>query len=568
VNRLGKYQLVAEIARGGMGIVYLAVAQGPARFSKLLVVKELKPELVDDPTFLEMFLEEARLAARLNHPNIVQTYEVGAESSRHYIVMDYLDGVPLARILRKKNPAFDLHMHLRVICESLRGLQYAHALKDFDGSPLGIVHRDVNPQNVFITYDGQTKLVDFGIAKALDSSIETRTGVLKGKPAYMAPEQISGDIDPRADVFAAGVMVWEAAAGRRMWHKKGDVEVLAAVLKGDLPSLRDAAPEAPDALVALCDKSLAKDPNARHQTADELRAELEAYLESSGNNVQMPDVSSAVAGIFHEERAKTRAQIENHINALRARKEDEKLPSLRPPAPEPASMESSLGGMQQATAPGTEVPYEDSVAMREYQQARTKRLIAAFAVLLVGGLTIGGYYMGTRLKRQQQDTGAQTTPTATADPAASTSSVGAVTSPPPAANLPTPPAAPSETVAAKDPGPPRPIAGQVNTAWRPPTRPPQLSHSSSTTTQDKPVTPPPATTATIVEGEKGFLTLDTYPYSRVSTGGRVLGDTPLVRIPLPAGSHVLTLENATEKLRTTITVQIKPGETVSKRLAF
>ncbi len=568
MNRLGKYQLVAEIARGGMGIVYLAVAQGPARFSKLLVVKELKPELVDDPTFLEMFLEEARLAARLNHPNIVQTYEVGAEGRRHYIVMDYLDGVPLARILRKKNPLFTLPMHLRVICESLRGLQYAHALKDFDGTPLGIVHRDVNPQNVFITYDGQAKLVDFGIAKALDSSIETRTGVLKGKPAYMAPEQISGDIDPRADVFAAGVMVWEAAAGRRMWHKKGDVEVLAAVLKGDLPSLREASPEAPDDLVKLCDKALAKDPSERHQTADELRAELEAYLESSGTNVQMPDVSMAVAQIFHEERAKTRTQIENHIAALKARKEDEKLPSLRPAPPEPQTQDSSVG-LHQATPPGTEVPFEDSVAMQQYQANRTKRLIAAAAVLLVGGLTIGGFFIGARLRKDAAHANA-----ATAEPAVG--SVALNTTTPPAtqtADTPSPREA-TPTVATPTPTPDdtgkkasATVArggGGPATRWTPPParQPPPQPHPAPQETK------PPQAPAPVEDKGTGFLTLDTYPYTRVSTGGRVLGDTPLIRFPLPAGTHVLTLENSNEKLRQTTVVTIKPGETVSKRLAF
>src|SRR5262245_54146628 len=138
-----------------MGIVYLAIARGPARFSKLLVLKQLKPELVEDPSFLEMFLEEARLAARLNHPNIVQTYEVGHDENRHFIVMDYLEGVTLARLLRKRSPKFTLNMQLRVISEALSGLHYAHTLTDFNGTSLGIVHRDATPQNVFITYDGQ-----------------------------------------------------------------------------------------------------------------------------------------------------------------------------------------------------------------------------------------------------------------------------------------------------------------------------------------------------------------------------------------------------------------------------
>jgi len=328
--QLGKYQLVAEIARGGMGIVYLAVAHGPARFSKLLVVKELKPELVEDGNFLEMFLEEARLAARLSHPNIVQTYEIGAEGNRHYMVMDYLEGVTLARAIRKKSERFTLAMQLRIMCEILQGLDYAHSLKDFDGTPLGIVHRDATPQNVFITFDGTVKLVDFGIAKALDSTVETRTGVLKGKPAYMAPEQIGGDVDPRADVFAVGVMVWEAIVGRRMWHKKGDVEVLTNIIKGQIPTLAEIKPDAPEQLIRICDRALAKNREDRYPTAADFQADLEAYLVASRTEINSREVGKVIGELFATERTTTRSTIEQHIASLKSGKPVEKLPSLRP----------------------------------------------------------------------------------------------------------------------------------------------------------------------------------------------------------------------------------------------
>src|SRR5262245_9224273 len=152
---LGKYQLIAEIARGGMGIVYLAMVQGPGGFNKLVVIKELKPELVEDPVFLAMFLDEARLAARLNHPNIVQTNEVSNDGHRYFMAMDYLDGRGLDRVRRRSKKlgwGLTLPMHLRVICDMLTGLDYAHKLTDFDGTALGIVHRDVSPQNIFLTF--------------------------------------------------------------------------------------------------------------------------------------------------------------------------------------------------------------------------------------------------------------------------------------------------------------------------------------------------------------------------------------------------------------------------------
>lgn len=392
-----------------MGIVFLAVAHGPARFSKLLVVKELKPELVEDGNFLEMFLEEARLAARLSHPNIVQTYEIGAEGNRHYMVMDYLEGVTLARAIRKKSERFTLAMQLRIMCEILQGLDYAHSLKDFDGTPLGIVHRDATPQNVFITFDGTVKLVDFGIAKALDSTVETRTGVLKGKPAYMAPEQIGGDVDPRADVFAVGVMVWEAIVGRRMWHKKGDVEVLTNIIKGQIPTLAEIKPDAPEQLIRICDRALAKNREDRYPTAADFQADLEAYLVASRTEINSREVGKVIGELFATERTTTRSTIEQHIASLKSGKPVEKLPSLRPaqvessttpsgvkpgsmrladpPSFTPASLQSIVTGS--GTPGGTEMPSSASDALLKELAAKKQKTtigiaIGAGAVMLIG----------------------------------------------------------------------------------------------------------------------------------------------------------------------------------------
>jgi serine/threonine protein kinase len=390
-----------------MGIVYLAVAHGPARFSKLLVVKELKPELVEDGSFLDMFLEEARLAARLNHPNIVQTYEIGAEGNRHYMVMDYLEGVTLARVLRKKNERFTLPMQLRIMCEILQGLEYAHTLKDFDGAPLGIVHRDATPQNVFVTFDGTVKLVDFGIAKALDSTVETRTGVLKGKPAYMAPEQIGGDVDPRADVFAVGVMVWEAVVGHRMWHKKGDVEVLTNIIKGNIPTLRETKPDAPEHLIRICDRALSRNREDRYATAADFHADLEAYLVQSKTDVSTREVGKLVAELFATERTSTRTTIEQHIASLKSGKPVEKLPSLRPPSSESLSTPSGAkpGSMRLADPPsftpvspqsitgatpgGAEMPSGASDALAKELAAKKQKTTIAIA-LGAGVIAIAG----------------------------------------------------------------------------------------------------------------------------------------------------------------------------------
>jgi serine/threonine-protein kinase len=210
--QVDRYRLIAGIGTGGMADVYLAV-YGNAdidRFQKLLVLKILKPELSADPEFVAMFLDEARLAARLNHPNVVQTIEVGENAGRHFLAMEYLEGQPLNRVMQVLggHSGFDLSGRLTVLLRALAGLDYAHELADYDGTPLSVVHRDVSPGNILVGYGGQIKLMDFGIAKAKDSSSETRVGMFKGKTAYMAPEQArAGAVDRRADIYAAGVVL-------------------------------------------------------------------------------------------------------------------------------------------------------------------------------------------------------------------------------------------------------------------------------------------------------------------------------------------------------------------------
>ncbi len=345
-----------------MGIVYLAISSGLAGFSKLFVIKELKPELVEDQSLLDMFLEEARLAARLNHPNIVPTYEVGIDGNRPFIVMDYLEGQTLARLINKTRPkegeesAFTLDMHLTIISEALEGLHYAHNREDFDGSTLSIVHRDVSPQNLFVTYDGQVKVVDFGIAKASDTTIETRTGIFKGKPSYMAPEQVQGDVDPRTDVFAVGVMLWEAVARRRMWPKKTDVEILTNLIKKAIPKLEEAAPDAPAELVRIIDKAVAPNVDDRYASAKALRTDLEAYLDTRAPRPSLKEIGGLVAKTFAKQREQLRTIIEACIAESKSSDASSqtmrsKLPSIAPP--DENSGPSSPSGSSSSLSPSS-----------------------------------------------------------------------------------------------------------------------------------------------------------------------------------------------------------------------
>jgi eukaryotic-like serine/threonine-protein kinase len=290
-----------------MAEVYLVLAEGPGGFSKLQVVKLMRSDISEHerPDFLNMFQDEARLAARLNHPNIVQSHEVGEDGGQPFIVMEYLDGQSLSRVQQRSRhlgSKFPLEMELFVLCQVLEGLDYAHTLRDYDGTPLNMVHRDVSPQNVFITYAGQTKLVDFGVAKTLESS-KTRAGVVKGKVAYMAPEQVvGGHVDHRADLFSVGVLLWEAIAGKAMHGDLSVYESLSRLVRGELPKIRDAVPDVPAELTKIVEKALALTPDHRFDDADAFRAALLGYLESCCH-VRARDVGERVAQLFARERA-------------------------------------------------------------------------------------------------------------------------------------------------------------------------------------------------------------------------------------------------------------------------
>ena len=316
----GKYRLIAELGQGGMATVYLAVALGQSGFRKLAVVKLLRPEIAVDDEFVQMFLDEAKLCARLSHPNIVHTYDVGVDEVGHLMAMEYLDGVSLhaavAKLSRKGGP-FNFPMQCRVLLDVVEGLRYAHELKDYDGRSLEIVHRDVTPHNIFVTYDGQVKLLDFGIAKAATSSVRTATGVIKGKLTYMAPEQARGEpVDPRADLYAVGVMLWEAVTGRRRWPTGlSQPALFTRLASGEPPENPNAAGQGyPPEIDGIILKALAPKPDDRFQTAGELREALEGVLRKL-EPVSLRDLGGMLAEAFSDGRKRLRDVIEEQFRS-------------------------------------------------------------------------------------------------------------------------------------------------------------------------------------------------------------------------------------------------------------
>lgn len=317
VRWVGKYRILSELGRGGMANVYLAVARGPGGVAKLVVLKALLPELASEPGALAMFLDEARLAAQLNHANVVQTYEVGTEGERQVIVMEYLEGQSLAQIIKRaelSGRAMPPGMAVRIVIQVLEGLHYAHDLSSYDGAPLSLVHRDVSPQNVFVTYDGQVKVLDFGIAKAASSSTHTATGIVKGKIAYMAPEQMVGDnVDRRADVFSIGCMLWAFATGKKLWKDTPDVHIMRRVINAEIPNPQSVNPAVDDELDRIVMKALAAERNERYQTALELQEDLERYLEERSITVKQKEIGNFVSTLFADTRAELKALIERQI---------------------------------------------------------------------------------------------------------------------------------------------------------------------------------------------------------------------------------------------------------------
>jgi serine/threonine protein kinase len=307
-----RYRLLLQLGQGGSANVFLAVARGPAGFNKLVVLKALKRSVAGDLELRRSFLHEARLSARLNHPNIVAVNEIVEQEGLPVLVMEYLEGQPLSEVVARTEP--DLGLQLRIISDALSGLHYSHELTDYDGTPLRLVHRDMTPHNVFVTYDGVVKLLDFGIARIGTATPSGQSGNVQGKLRYMAPEQVMGEeIDRRTDIFAVGVMLWEAAAGDRLWRDMGELTIMNRLVNGEIPSPTAVRPNCPAGLENICVKAMAYRKEDRYGTAAELQLDLECLLGEMGQQVTSHDVGKFVSNRFADARQHTRRIVEDKL---------------------------------------------------------------------------------------------------------------------------------------------------------------------------------------------------------------------------------------------------------------
>jgi eukaryotic-like serine/threonine-protein kinase len=412
-SSIGRYDILSLLGEGGMARVFLALRRDAFGSEKLVVIKQVRPQFAADSEFLTMFMDESRIALQLNHPNVVHTYEVVAEDPDYFLSMEFLEGRTLAQVLRKYGRrSFPVDLHIWILTQVLAGLQYAHELRDLDGTPLGIVHRDVNPSNVLITSTGEVKLLDFGIAKAAGAATFTQQGVVKGKLGYAAPEQCLGRAsDARTDLFAVGMMLWEAIAGQRRSAAESNAALLQARVTNKEPSIDQVVPDVSPRLAEVCQRALAYSLEERYSSAAEFKSDLDAYLEARRSRLSAANLAEPMARLFAEDFSKLRGQIEAYVQ------EGRRASASARHLVEPNSSKSGPHVLSVQQAPASKPPLE---------KVRFKKLWIALA-----GSAIAGTLLASVLASKDKNPNPSEVTSAT-----TVRSVGALTASPSAGNPP------------------------------------------------------------------------------------------------------------------------------------
>lgn len=304
IRRFGRYTLIKKLATGGMAEIWLARQTGVAGFNRFVVIKKILSHLAEEETFRNMFLDEARMSAALTHPNIVQVYDLGEADETYFIAMEFILGENLAAIawrgVKRQSPLSPTFA-ARIMADACKALDYAHRLRGPNGTPLEIVHRDISPQNILVTYEGEVKVVDFGIAKAASKSQHTKTGMLKGKFSYMSPEQCLGhDVDRRSDVFALGIVLYELCTGKRLFKHESELMILEMITKRRITPPSEVADNIPPELEQIIMKALEKDVNVRFATSQDLQIALEDFIRGQSEPATNGDIAAYMRGLFQD----------------------------------------------------------------------------------------------------------------------------------------------------------------------------------------------------------------------------------------------------------------------------
>ncbi len=573
--------------------MYLARAEGPAGFDKTVALKRIHPHMAKEEAFVQMFLDEARIASRISHPNVCNVFDFGEDKGNYYIAMEYLNGEPLSKLLRvvwlqpwqKESPRL-AHYAARVIADACEGLHAAHELRDDENELLHVVHRDVSPHNLFVTFNGSVRVVDFGIASARNRLHQTSTGEVKGKFAYMAPEQLRGkQVDRRADVWSLGVVLWEMVTMRRLFRRGTEMETIFAVASDSIPRPSQyrygISPELEE--IIMC--ALARNPEERFATSRDLGRELTRHLASESDLVGPADLADWMKELFPEGATEKRALLDGAKSGT------------SPPPPPPAAteaarsslpMEPSLPKGAHALTHGDSeaastsqvvrhLPLEDDELGKPKGRRYARWGIAAAAVGVTLGLIAGAYQpLRDMLNKEERLRSTEERPKSTV------ARSEAETAAPPPATAPLGPeaqeagnslaqaAAPVAIPATAAPSPAAPSLPDVTR----PTSPEKDEQSASPRKRptraaprrvvvSKPAKPEPS--AVTGEGVVNVVTPGGWAY--VLENGRRLGQTP-ARLTLSAGKHVLEIRPFGEPPSKRVAVEIEPDriERVSIRI--
>jgi len=556
LTHVGKYQLGRKLATGGMAEVFLAKAEGPMGFEKTLVLKRILPHLAEDPQFVGMFLSEARLAAQLNHPNIVQIFDFGQSDNAYYLAMEHIDGMDLRTLslmARQRGMQLPPPVCAKIVSSACEGLAFAHDfVEPATGKPLNLIHRDISPDNILLSRQGAVKVVDFGIAKASTQGHKTQTGMVKGKIAYMPIEQLQGQpLDRRVDVYSLGIVLYELLTGQRPFDASTDVSMMQAILFEPLVPVTLRRADLPPALTQILDRAICKVREQRYPDCRAFQADLERYILSTGEPIGPWQLAQVITQLSSEA---TSAPTEDFVFAATAmsptsRAEGTPLEStLISGRHEPPSMvvgaSAVLPGVSETPAapsaplpPQTPLPLERKVAPAPAPALAIRPNRTGLWVAL-GGLALLAAGGGVLLFRG-----------------------GTPVAPPPAVVVaPTPtPSTPPEVEAepaAPVPTPPAPVAAAPEAL---PSEAPaqQLPPAPA---EPAPVEPPPAPVVRRQESQKGKLEFRIRPYATVFLDGKALGQTPLAPVSVSAGSHTLRFINRELGKDVTRTFDVKAGK--------
>lgn len=553
-ERFGNYEILRRLAAGGMAEVLLAKHTGMGGFERLVCLKRILPHLSAQEDFLKMFQDEARIAANLMHPNIAQIYDIAQEGEHTYIAMEYVRGEDLRRVYNQevaRGQTIPRHVAAQVIMGAAAGLDYAHRQADLDGQPLGIVHRDVSPQNIVVTYNGHVKIIDFGVAKAAGKLNQTRSGVLKGKYSYMSPEQASGDpVDGRTDIFALGITLYEITCGTRLFKRENELETLHAVIACNVTPPSQVVPKYDRDLEAIVLKALAYDADNRYQTAGEMEHDLERYLLNHGHPTSASHLAQYMHDLFADKLADealfggppwsenlTPSVLVDDKTVLdpRQRTLDEKTvvdadaappppPVPRPPPPAKAppvydDWRSDGGSPERTPSLGDSAPIPPS--QRATMIQRASRVVTPVTPAVVHGATA---------KITDRD----------ATPPAPRAAIAAVT-----------------VLVVATLG----FCGWVFWKHRLRSAPPAMpvNTAPATAPEEAPTTAAPVQPPQAPPANQSFLNVTAPIPLEVTLGNRLLGDTPLRNIPMEPGTYRLKLENKQEGLVVRRNVRLDAG---------